>query len=394
MVPLPGSFAISMLVNRPIRVLVPFNTPYLYGLERVVLNLFDGLRPEVEAHFVTAKSFKRESLAVIKEIERLHLHHSFLPDGNGGWPPWGYPKSLTDGVNLLRTVPLANIHALRHGWNCDAIYIATPKYIAGYAAAVWLSLRNKPVIAHVHALRPSRAQLRLWLPIISHYVFHAEISRQLMCAQFPEISKRTNTVISPLMPPVTLAAKQTRTTRKRILFVGQIAHHKGIDLLVEAFAQVVRKGHDAELHLVGGTAPEYRDELQRVLNVSGTADRIQCWGFLSSPGEVLASAAVYVQPTPPSRYQESGGCSVLEAMAAGIPVVCFRSGALEDLVQQGVTGLVVQQESAEALAEAILSILDDNQLATSMSEAAKDVFCRLFSWNVVREQWVNFFRTI
>jgi glycosyltransferase involved in cell wall biosynthesis len=146
---------------------------------------------------------------------------------------------------------------------------------------------------------------------------------------------------------------------RMILFVGQVARHKGIELLIEAFCRVAPRFPDATLHIVGGAQWEYGANFQQVLDSTGLSDRIRHWGYVNDVEPLFRSCYVFVHPSLPSIFHESFGRSTVEAMSVGAPVVCFRSGALGEIVQHQVTGLICEEESAECLAEALARLLAD-----------------------------------
>ena len=77
--------------------------------------------------------------------------------------------------------------------------------------------------------------------------------------------------------------------------------------------------------------------------------------------------------------------SLAEAMACEVPVVASRVGGMPEVVEHGKTGLLVEPDNTEALAEAILTILDDQELGGSMGRAGRERAVRLFSWDKIAE---------
>lgn len=375
----------------PIRILVPFNTPHLYGMERAVVELFHTMRPEVEPHFVTAESFKRARLPVIAELERLGLEHSFLPDGDGGWPGLGRPKSAGQVVKLLWTTALGNALVLRKGWSADAIYIPSPKYVMAWMAARWGRARGKPVIYHCHDLRPPRAALRLWYPLISDYVFSSEAARQEFTGYVPRTLRARTSVIPHIL---NIPEEGTQPAEDRIIFVGQVSRHKGIDLLIRAFMQLAPRFKSTELHLIGGVADAFKAELNALISQSGCSDRIHVWGFRSDSREILRTGSIYVQPSPPSRFLESHPMAVLEAMASGLPVVCFPSGGLREMVEHRVSGLICEEESAECLAQAIGTLLGNPEERRRLADGSRRRYRTEYSPETVRSRWLDFLKVV
>ncbi len=132
--------------------------------------------------------------------------------------------------------------------------------------------------------------------------------------------------------------------------VGRYSSEKGQALLIEAMADVLRALPDARLVLVG--YGELEAELRRRASPYGNA--IEFAGERDA-AEVLGSFDLYVQPS----LYESQGLSILEAMAAGVPVVATDVGGVRDAVVPGETGVLVAPGDAAALARAIVSTAGD-----------------------------------
>jgi len=177
---------------------------------------------------------------------------------------------------------------------------------------------------------------------------------------------------------------------RNIFFVGQVSKHKGVDMLLEAFSTIAESHRDAVLHLVGGCAKDFRCDLERVCSRAALAGRVKYWGYRDDAVQLLRSAYLYVHTSPPSRFHESFGRSVVEAMALGVPTVCFRSGALQEIVVDQETGLICE-ESTAALADAIRKMLDDEGLRNRCGERAADRYRMLYSKGHVRTRWLEFF---
>jgi glycosyltransferase involved in cell wall biosynthesis len=104
--------------------------------------------------------------------------------------------------------------------------------------------------------------------------------------------------------------------------------------------------------------------------------------------EHLKQADVFVQP---SIASEMFGIAVAEAMAAGAPVVATRICGLPELVADGVTGLLVDRDDPEMLAEAIIHLLDDSNLSGHMGDAGRARVEQLFTWDQTTEALQNAF---
>lgn len=150
---------------------------------------------------------------------------------------------------------------------------------------------------------------------------------------------------------------------RNILFVGRLDHVKGVPVLIEAFSKVAAEDSDVHLHIVGD-GPE-RNELEFIVIESGLESRVSFYGYQSQAQirEHFAAADVFVM----SSFVEGIPVVLMEAMAAGVPVVAPRITGIPELVRDGETGLLVTPGSVEALAERIQLLLADFELRNTLS---------------------------
>ena len=146
----------------------------------------------------------------------------------------------------------------------------------------------------------------------------------------------------------------------QLLFVGNVRHVKGLDVLIEAVRLLASRGRDLELVVVG--EGHYRsnqlqqEQLVRETERLGLSDRITFVGKKSLPAlvEYMQRSALLVLPS----RAESLGMVLVEALACGTPVVATRCGGPEDIVEEQV-GVLVPTEDADALAGGIAQVLDN-----------------------------------
>ena len=159
----------------------------------------------------------------------------------------------------------------------------------------------------------------------------------------------------------------------RVLFVGRLATQKRPDVAVRAFARVRELHPDAELQLVGdGPA---RGEVEALVDFLDLRAAVRFLGTRDDVPALLSQAACV---TLSSDYE---GCpfTVIEAMAAGAPVVGTRVGGVPELVEHGVTGLLVEPRSPEALAAAVSELLASPERARGMGAAGRVAARKCFS---------------
>ena len=137
-----------------------------------------------------------------------------------------------------------------------------------------------------------------------------------------------------------------------ILYFGRLSREKGIITLVEAYS---RSNCDLPLYIVG-TGP-VKEEGEGKIKELSMVDKIKLLGFKSGRElkDIVAASRCVVLP---SEWYENGPYSIMEAMAAGKPVIVSNLGGLPELVDDGVTGYIVPAKDAEKLAEAIKKMCD------------------------------------
>jgi glycosyltransferase involved in cell wall biosynthesis len=152
---------------------------------------------------------------------------------------------------------------------------------------------------------------------------------------------------------------------QRIICVANFRAQKGHDVLLTAFAQVLRALPEAELVLVGDGP--LRRQLEDQSRRLGVAERVRFQGSVSDIWTLLANADVFALA---SRY-EPLGIAVLEAMGAGLPIVATRVGGLADLIDPGVTGELVDTENPSGLAEHLIALLRSPEAIMRMGAAGR-----------------------
>lgn len=158
----------------------------------------------------------------------------------------------------------------------------------------------------------------------------------------------------------------------RLIYVGRILPVKGIDLLLQAMAG---SRFRAQLHLdlVGSDIHGYDAEMQRLCAKLGLNDRVTFWGNRTDVPQRLQQADVFVHP---AIWEEGFGIALIEAMAAGLPCLAFRKGAIPEIITPGRDGEIAAPPTAEGLRTALdqlaQRIFADPQVLENYSRYAKE----------------------
>ena len=172
--------------------------------------------------------------------------------------------------------------------------------------------------------------------------------------------------------------------------VGRINWWKGQAALLDCAARLLPTDASLRFLIVGGTFDgdnRVRDELLASIQRQALGTRVVVQGFRSDVGNVLADIDIFVLPsTEPDPFPTV----VLEAMAAGKPIVAFRHGGVCEMVEDGVSGILCTPVSADELAAAIQRLAASPALCAQMGQAGRERLQRLFS----REAFIDRFEAL
>lgn len=239
-----------------------------------------------------------------------------------------------------------------------------------------------PLVVSVHDLQPlvdpslftrwPRAQLRASIPALrraARLIAPSDATRTMLIERLGIPAERVVVAhlgVSPEFAPVDPAAALTRLGIERpyLLCVGALEPRKNLGAVLRAFDLVARAEPDCEL-VIAGPSGWRNDEFEELLPRS--PGRIRMTGYVSDAEltALYSGAACFAYPS----LGEGFGLPVLEAMACGAPVVTSDRTSLPELVADA--GLVIDADDVEELADAILEVLSNDRLRTTLGERSR-----------------------
>jgi glycosyltransferase involved in cell wall biosynthesis len=168
----------------------------------------------------------------------------------------------------------------------------------------------------------------------------------------------------PVVPP-----REALAPVPTLAFAGRLAPEKGLDVLLQAFRRVRERLPEARL-VIAGDGPE-REALAERVAALGQGGHVECLGHRPRAELDARLGSAWVQAVP-SIWEEPFGLVAPEAMMRGVAVVASDAGGLAEIVEDGRTGRLVRRGDADALAEALLGILSDRELAARMGRAGRE----------------------
>ncbi|MBN2105977.1 MAG: glycosyltransferase family 4 protein [Deltaproteobacteria bacterium] len=160
-------------------------------------------------------------------------------------------------------------------------------------------------------------------------------------------------------------APRPPASSRNILFVGRLDKMKGVDILLEAIAELKKRGYSPSC-TIAGDGPD-RDDLMHLAKKLNIANQVVFAGTCSDIVRHLHAAAVFVLPS----RSEGMPNAVLEAMACGVPIIATSVGGIPDIIQNGRNGLLIAPDDIEALSAALASLFADTELAARIGSRAR-----------------------
>jgi len=176
-----------------------------------------------------------------------------------------------------------------------------------------------------------------------------------------------------LMPPVPRASLGVPDDAPLLFSAGALVDHKDHINLLEAVA-IVRKQVPSVRVCIAGEG-KLRGAIETKCEALELQDCVSLLGYRADAPGITRSSDVYVS----SSWSEGLGTSILEALASGVPVVATEAGGAREMVIPGETGHLVPVRDAEALAQAILSSLQNRDTALQMAKAGQTLAVEKFS---------------
>lgn len=252
--------------------------------------------------------------------------------------------------------------------------------LAGAIAAKPAGVKAVICTRHAIGMRRKRGQPwfleRLVAPLVSHYVTVSRgvLERAVSTGRI-RADKATvihNGVDTERYVPAATGARDA-TSPVVLGCVARLSDEKRHCDLIDALGELVNRGHDVRLDLVGdGTL---RDALTSQVSRLGLGERVAFLGSRDDVPELLHRLDLFVLP---SRF-EGLPLTVLEAMATGLPVVATRVGSLDEVVEEGRNGLLVPAEDPAALADALEKLVTDADLRERMGREGRTLAESTFS---------------
>jgi glycosyltransferase involved in cell wall biosynthesis len=241
------------------------------------------------------------------------------------------------------------------------------------AAAAGVAVR----IANRREINPDKSAAMIGLQRASYAFAHCVVANSDAAASRLRRERVRGERITVIANGIDLDRFTTRAPRsqlRRVITVANLRREKGHDVLIDATVVLLRRHPDLEFRIVGG-GPR-RAELSALADARGVAGRVQFLGHRDDVPALLAESDLFVLPS----RSEACPNAVIEAMAAGLPVVATGVGGILELIRDGTTGVLVPPDDRDALTSAVQSLIDDPSRAAALARAGRQTVVARFSF--------------
>lgn len=392
-------------MNKPIRILFISHDSGLYGAQLSLFGLLERLdRSRFEPWVVT-----HSEGPLVKSIRNLNIPITIRPmihwiaSGEATEKTWFHrAKTLARG---LRDRAWALAHLIEQN-GIDLVYTNTVTCIEGALAA---KMTNRPHIWHLREQVRGNSQLRAVVPefllpwvinalstrvlVNSHYLYRA-------FAYYP-LREKLTVVYNGIDPErfdinhekasYTLRSELNLPLNSKVVaIIGSIIPRKGQLLFVNAASHLVSSMPNVAFLVVGEGPPDYVQLVKNRVQEHGLKMNFHFVGSRNDIPKILAGVDLLVI----AADEEPFGRTVIEAMAAGVPVVSTKCGGPEEIILDGITGLLVSSDNSSEMADAIERILRDPEFSENIVKAGKDRLNHMFSLQAYADNVQSVFESV
>jgi glycosyltransferase involved in cell wall biosynthesis len=173
----------------------------------------------------------------------------------------------------------------------------------------------------------------------------------------------------------------------RILNVGSFQHKKNQSFIIDIAKELLNYTENFEIHLIG--QGEYFNAVQARVYSENLDEFVFCEGLKNNVEDWYMASDIYLH----TAYYEPFGLVFLEAMAAGLPIVCLDGQGNRDIIEHGKNGFIFGEQNPKLFADAIFELSEDNSKYEKMSNYGKS-FAKKFDIEIQTDKFVEFYKSI
>jgi len=192
---------------------------------------------------------------------------------------------------------------------------------------------------------------------------------------------------------------ESRSNGNSLLFVGRLVEKKGLYYLIHAMPAILKKHPQINL-MVAGEGPE-KTNLIRVCENLGINANVRFLGAVKNEllPALYQTSGVFVFPSIIADIADDGdregfGLVLVEALGCECPVIVTDLPAMQDIIEDGKTGLVVPQKNIQQIAEKVILLLNDDELRCSLGKEGRRFVLKHYDWSIIEQKYVDLIESI
>ncbi|MGH1366131.1 MAG: glycosyltransferase family 4 protein [Calditrichia bacterium] len=331
-----------------------------------------ALYPDIDLHIITESPLVNKTTIVRKGGITFHVIKSGIPFTNRGYPPYFNLEILTaHRFNVRRLV--AEVKRLNpdivHAYGTERGY-SLAAYHSNYPCLITIQGVMNLIAAdsHSRAAKTVKESERFVVSKAKYFDCRTNLDTGFV----KELNEKAHIFeIHHAIHPDFFAESWQVQNEHSILFVGSVIKRKGIEILLLSLGQLLTQFPGLSLTIVGGVSVEYQAHLEEIAAAQGLIGKIRFAGFLSQ--KEIAAAHMRHQILAYPSFAENSPNGVAEAMVSGLPVVVSSVGGVPSMIEDNVTGLLVEPSNVDSLTEALKSLLDNPEKRQALSFAAREI---------------------
>lgn len=218
-----------------------------------------------------------------------------------------------------------------------------------------------------------------------------DLSEYLRVSSLPnKISLLKNKKLNPTQQLTIFSLKKELGLEADTILVGNIGLFwpvKGQEFLIRAMARIEEKKRKNPIHIVLVGRGENEDRLRSLAQELDIREKIHFLGWRKDIPNILQALDIYVQPS----LSEGLPLAVVEACAAGLPIIASNVGGIPEIIRDNIDGLLVPPANEQAIAEAIVKLLSNPDLATRLAQQAQKRAFSEFSAEAMTTKYVDLY---
>ncbi len=247
----------------------------------------------------------------------------------------------------------------------------------------------------LHGFDPSKVGNSLYVRLLRfnqpQIIRHAAVSNSLknLMSRAGIIPEEKISVIYYGANYEAIPRSEKRSSKRIVLVPGRVIPYKGQDLFIQAIPSILKSFPEVQFHFAGECQGKFRIELEKMIQDFGIEKNVNFLGHVNDMNSLYAISEMVVLPA----RSEGFGLVMTEAFNAGIPVVAFDVSAFNEVIEDGLTGILCPAYDTDQLAAAVVRLLKDEMLRKSIAANARQKLLRDFSLDRMASETIQFYET-